>query len=174
MLSLDGSCKFQPLARTTLKSDGTIAEDQSNSPAGGTMPIPSNWHLNRLPNFDGRVKFPREFSLGRTLASTQRAFLVFDGVDYFAEVTLNESPVGKHEGHFQAFEFDVTPLLKAGKNSLSVTVDAPLEEPGTVWPDHKRMIKGLFSHCDCKPGSAHLKQGDRTLSENTYPVKVVE
>ena len=158
-MSLDGIWKYQPIARTTLKSDGTIAEDKSNLPPAGTMVVPSNWHLNGLPNFNGRVKFGREFSLARALAATERAFLNFRGVDYFVEVSLNGNYVGKHEGYFQSFEFDVTPFLKRGRNELAVTVDAPLEEPGTVWPDHKWMIKGLFSHWDCKPGSISLKNG---------------
>ena len=158
-MSLDGIWKYQPIARTTLKTDGTIAEDQSNLPPGGTMPVPSNWHLSGLPNFNGRVKFTREFSFTRALAPTERAFLNFRGVDYFAEISLNGNQVGKHEGYFQSFEFEVTRFLKPGRNELAVTVDAPLEEPGTVWPDHKRMIKGLFSDWDCKPGSVSLKTG---------------
>jgi beta-mannosidase len=117
------------------------------------MQVPSNWHLHRLPNFNGRVKFTREFNFANALAAGEQAFLVFQGVDYFAEISLNGNSVGKHEGYFQSFEFDVAGFLKPGKNELSVIVDAPLEEPGTVWPDHKRMIKGLFSDWDCKPGS---------------------
>jgi len=158
-MSLDGVWKYQPIARTTIKIDGTIAEDTSNLPPPGTMSVPSNWHLNGLPNFNGRVKFVREFSFPRALAPTERGFLVFHGVDYFAEIDLNGNLVGKHEGYFQSFEFDVTPFLRPGKNVLVVTVDAPLEEPGTVWPDHKRMIKGLFSDWDCIPGSVSLKNG---------------
>ncbi len=33
----------------------------------------------------------------------------------------------------------------------------PLEEPGTVWPDHKIGIKGILSHWDCRPGSWDLR-----------------
>jgi beta-mannosidase len=158
-LSLDGIWKYQPLARTTLKPDGQIAEDKSNLPPAGTIPVPSNWHLHGLPNFNGRVRFTRQFNLAKPLGANGHAFLIFHGVDYFADICLNGNQVGKHEGYFQSFEFDVTPFLKPGANELAVTVDAPLEEPGTVWPDHKRMIKGLFSDWDCKPGSVSLKTG---------------
>jgi beta-mannosidase len=158
-ISLNGVWKYQPIARTTLKTDGTIAEDRANLPPAGTMAVPSNWHLHGLPNFNGRVKFTREFNFARALTAGERGFLVFRGVDYFAEISLNGNPVGKHEGYFQSFEFDVTPFLKPGKNVVAVTVDAPLEEPSTVWPDHKRLIKGLISDWDCKPGSVSLKNG---------------
>jgi beta-mannosidase len=158
-ISLDGTWHYQPLAHTTLKADGSVAEDATNLPPAGTMTIPSNWHLSGLANFNGRVRFIREFNLAEKLTASDRAFLVFHGVDYFAEVELNGAPAGKHEGYFQTFEFEVTPQLKPGRNQLAVTVDAPLEEPRSVWPDHKRMIKGVLSHWDCKPGSVSEKFG---------------
>lgn len=157
--SLNGTWDYRPLARTTLKADGSIAEDKSNLPALGKMPVPSNWHLAGLENFNGRVRFERDFDFAEKLAPADRVFLIFRGVDYFAEVELNGVPVGRHEGYFQTFEFDVTAQHKRGRNHLAVTVDAPLEEPGTVWPDHKRMIKGVFSHWDCKPGNVYKATG---------------
>jgi beta-mannosidase len=158
-MSLNGTWDYRPLARTTLKSDSAIVEDKSNLPPAGKMPVPSNWHLAGLTNFNGRVRFERAFDFSSTPASEDRVFLVFRGVDYFAEVELNGTLVGRHEGYFQFFEFDVTPQIKRGRNRLAVTVDAPLEEPGTVWPDHKRMIKGVLSHWDCKPGGVSRKFG---------------
>ena len=49
-------------------------------------------------------------------------FLHFDGVDYIAEVFVNGSFAGSHEGFFGAFEFDVTPYIRDGENTLVVTV----------------------------------------------------
>jgi beta-mannosidase len=142
-----------------LKADGSIVEDKSNLPPPGKMAVPSNWHLSGLLNFNGRVRLEREFDFAEKLSPVDRVFLVFHGVDYFAEVELNGVGVGRHEGYFQSFEFDVTPQIKRGRNHLAVTVDAPLEEPGAVWPDHKRLIKGVLSHWDCKPGSVSEKYG---------------
>jgi len=158
-VSLNGSWDCQPLARTILKADGSIGEDASNLPPPSKMTVPSNWHLNGLPNFNGRVWFEREFDFPDKLAANDRVFLVFHGVDYFPSVEVNGTLIGRHEGYFQAFEFDVTPHIKRGRNHLAVIVDAPLEEPGAVWPDHKRMIKGVFSHWDCKPGNVFKATG---------------
>ena len=166
--SLNGTWDYAPLARTTLKPGGAIAEDKSNLPAPGRMAVPSNWHLSGLPNFNGRVRFERDFDFAEKLGTGDRVFLIFHGVDYFTEVVLNEMPVGSHEGYFQAFEYDVTPFLKRGRNHLAVTVDAPLEEPGTVWPDHKRMIKGVFSHWDCKPGNVYKATGQDGTSAGIW------
>ena len=158
-VSLDGTWNFRPLARTTLKADGSIVAETSNLPPGGQMPVPSNWHLHGLPNFNGRVRFERAFGSEWRLPPSQRAFLIFHGVDYFTEVELNGAIVDRQEGYFQTFEFDVTPQLKPGRNLLEASVDAPKEEVGTVWPDHKRLIKGIFSHWDCKPGGISKEYG---------------
>ena len=56
------------------------------------------------------------------LPASKAAFLCFDGVDYIAEVFLNGSFIGSHEGFFGAFEFDATPHLHEGENTLVVTV----------------------------------------------------
>ena len=167
-VGLDGSWSYQPVARTTLKADGSIVEDKSGLPPAGKMTIPSNWHLSGLANFNGRVRFERDFDFDQPPAAGTRAFLIFHGVDYFADVELNGSPVGHHEGYFQTFEFDVTPQIKRGHNHLVVTVDAPYEEPGTVWPDHKRLIKGVLSHWDCKPGSVLMKSGQEGTSAGIW------
>ncbi len=167
-LSLDGSWSYRPLARTTLTADGSEVDDTSRLPAAGTMKVPSNWNLQGLPNFNGRVTFERDFDFDGPLSASDRAFLVFHGIDYFAEIDLNGTRVGRHEGYFQTFEFDVTPQINHGHNHLMVTVDAPMEEVGTVWPDHKRMIKGIFSHWDCKPGSVSKEFGQDGTSAGIW------
>jgi len=159
IIPLDGQWRYRPMARTTLHRNDSITENKSSLPPAGVMPVPSNWHLSGLPNFNGKVLFERDFDFPPQPAPGDRVFLVFHGVDYFSTVTLNGAVIGKHEGYFQRFEFDVTSHIQQGRNHLAVTVDAPLEEPGTVWPSHKRMIKGVFSHWDCKPGSGSLERG---------------
>lgn len=166
--SLDGPWAYRPVAHTTLKADGSIIEVASDLPASGIMPVPSNWNLQGLPNFNGRVRFERDFDFAEPVSSSDRVFLVARGVDYFAEVRLNGTVVGRHEGYFQTFDFDVTSEIRRGRNHIVVTVDAPLEEVGSVWPDHKRMIKGIFSHWDCKPGSVSKEFGQDGTSAGIW------
>jgi beta-mannosidase len=167
-VSLDGPWGYRPLAHTTLKGDGSIIDASSDLPAPGTMPVPSNWNLQGLLNFNGRVRFERDFDFTESLLSSNRAFLVFHGIDYFADVELNATFVARHEGYFQTFEFDVMPEIKQGYNHLVVTLDAPMEEVGAVWPDHKRLIKGIFSHWDCKPGSVSKEFGQDGTSAGIW------
>jgi beta-mannosidase len=78
-------------------------------------------------------------------------------VDYFAEVWLNGVHLGRHEGYFAPFEFEVGGLL-AADNELLVRVSAPKEAEGD-WPNRKRLIKGIFQHHDCRPGAWDPRHG---------------
>ena len=63
--------------------------------------------------------------------SNQMITLNFEGVDYSCEVWLNGTYLGKHEGAFSPFSFDVTKALRTSKkrlessNILMVKLDAP-------------------------------------------------
>lgn len=162
-IDLNGIWQFQPLAWTTLRADGAISENGENLPPAGDMLLPMNWQLRGLESFDGRVRFSRTFN-APALASGERAFLVFRGVDYFADVTINDRTLGHHAGYFQPFEFEVTDFLRAGENQVQVDVDCPKEEPGAVWPDHKWVIKGILNHWDARPGSWDPQTGQEKNS----------
>src|SRR5690606_29527429 len=84
--------------------------------------------------------------------------LQFNGIDYFADVWLNSSYLGHHEGYFQKFYFDASESISE-KNFLIIKVSSPKEEPGKVWPYNKKLIKGIFNHHDCRPGGWSLKYG---------------
>ena len=122
------------------------------------MSVPSNWYLNGLPDHAGVVWFRHRFVLDTNLKENE-FWLNFDGVDYFAEVWLNGTMIGKHEGYFQSFMFKITDSVIRGENELLVKVDSPIEEPGSVWPDRKRLIKGVLNHHDCRPGGWHPTLG---------------
>lgn len=81
----------------------------------------------------------------------QRLRLRFDAVDYYADVWVNDQFVGRHEGHFAPFAFDITPFQGAGEVTLTVRVSAPWDVPnpsGTYPSDHviRGLVKGLYEH----------------------------
>ena len=114
-----------------------------------SMTIPTNWELAGLHNYNGSVWFIKKFDFTNKIKGLNQ--LNFLGVDYFSEVWLNWKYLGKHEGYFAPFSFEISSFLEQN-NNLIVKVTSPFEEPGTVWPDRKRVIKGIFSHHDCRPG----------------------
>lgn len=158
-IALDGAWNYEPVAHVTLKPGAEWVEDKTALPPAGTMAIPNNWQLGGLDDFHGRVRFSRIFAFDGRQAGEASVWLHFEAVDYFCRVWLNEAELGGHTGYFAPFEFDVTALVQQGENRLVVEVSDPLEEPGTVWPDHKLVIKGILSHWDCRPGSWDLETG---------------
>ncbi len=114
-----------------------------------TMSIPRNWFLGGLDHH-GVVWFRAEF---RHRTNADFTSLQFEGVDYFSDVFLNGQFLGRHTGYFEPFSFDVTGMLRAGKNLLAVRVESPYETPGLDgWHLKKRLIKGVLNHHDCRPG----------------------
>jgi hypothetical protein len=53
----------------------------------------------------------------------KRVFLEFDGVFQVAEVFVNGRSVGRHQGGYTGFSFDITESLRAGDNLLAVRVN---------------------------------------------------
>ena len=58
----------------------------------------------------------------------KRVFIEFGAADTVAEVYVNETFVGRHEGGYSAFRFDITDYLKQSDNIIAVKVNnAPTE-----------------------------------------------
>ncbi len=53
---------------------------------------------------------------------SERQFLHFDGINWKADVYLNGISLGRIEGAFREGEFDVTGILKEGRNDLAVLI----------------------------------------------------
>lgn len=157
-ISLAGTWNYQPIAHVLITPEGMV-ENTDNLPPSGKMDLPMNWQIRGLDNFHGRVRFERSFQFDGLQPGEDSVWIIFRGVDYYARVWVNDILVGQHEGYFQTFSFDITAAIQRGDNRISVDVSDPLEEPGTIWPHHKRMIKGVISHWDCRPGSWDLQTG---------------
>lgn len=123
-----------------------------------TMSIPNNWQLAGFNNFNGSIWFIKEFSVNGSQFTNKLNVVEFKGIDYFSDVWLNGKFLGRHEGYFQSFNYDVSQFLKED-NLLILKVTSPFEEPGTVWPLKKKLIKGIFNHHDCRPGGWDYKRG---------------
>lgn len=73
--------------------------------------------------------YRKHFHAGAKVAGTVTR-IVFDGVDYFTTVWLNGELLGKHEGTYPEFSFDVTNKLRyRSDNVLAVEVTHPWIPP---------------------------------------------
>jgi hypothetical protein len=92
------------------------------------MTGPCTWAEGGLPDFAGRVRFRRRFGYPGRIDPHERVWLTFAGAEERAEVALNGTALGRHEGPGR-FEFEVTPLLLP-RNELVVDVEGPAERGG--------------------------------------------
>jgi beta-galactosidase/beta-glucuronidase len=145
MNSLSGNWRYNTI------DNADFALPSCDDSTWATMSIPRNWFLGGLDHH-GVVWFRYEFDYKR---SDERPYqtLRFDGVDYFCDVYLNGKLLGRHQGYFEPFGFDVTEVLQPDKNVLAVRVDSPYETPGLDgWHMRKKLIKGVLNHHDMRPG----------------------
>ena len=76
----------------------------------------------------------RDWSYQRTLVVRQSDLkneyidLVFNGLDTYAEVSLNDSVIGITDNMFRVWTFPVKAVLRVGENRLVVTFRSPLKE----------------------------------------------
>ncbi|MFD1803554.1 glycoside hydrolase family 2 protein [Mixta tenebrionis] len=132
--------------------------------------VPANWYSAGWDH-QGALWYRTEFSLP-PLAPDTMATLVFDGVDYQAQVWLNRQRLAQHEGYFQRFAVDISDNVTK-YNRLAVRVDSPYEDPKTVWPLHKNLMKGILNQHDARPGGAWTPQGQDANSGGIWaPVRL--
>ena len=130
-----------------IKLDGIWGFEHKNKKT--EIKVPSNWYLQGF-DISGKAVYSRDFEIKKEKGKFY--FINFTGVDYFCDVFINGKKAGSHEGYFQKFRFEITGLIKNGKNTIKAVVNSPLESK-EIWPDKKILIKGIFNHHDARPGS---------------------
>ncbi|WP_321808806.1 glycoside hydrolase family 2 protein [Burkholderia sp. BCC1993] len=135
--------------------------------------VPANWYAAGLDH-QGALWYRTTFMVAPR-GGDRMASLEFDGVDYEADVWLNDRYLGHHEGYFAPFAFDVTDALRDGENHLAVLVRSPFEPPGGAWSLHKRLVKGVLNDHDTRPGGAWSARGQDANSGGIWaPVRLRE
>jgi beta-mannosidase len=71
-------------------------------------------------------EYRRVFRADRALLAEERQYLVCDGIDTLAEVSLNGKTLGRTDNQFRTWSWDVTGIPAGGTNELTVRFDAPL------------------------------------------------
>jgi len=95
--------------------------------------VPSSWQSEfaDLRDYAGVAWYWRSVTMKRPTRD-EVAVLRFGAVDYRAEVYVNEQKLGTHEGGYTPFEFDISSILRTGKNRIAVRVVDPGEKPSVV------------------------------------------
>ena len=106
-------------ARPKNKSD-LIEYDFDSS---GSLKVPGDWNTqeDRLLFYEGTIWYKKTFDYQRK--PNTRLFVYFGAANYLADVYLNGEKVGRHEGGFTPFNFEITNLVRDTGNFLIVKVD---------------------------------------------------
>jgi beta-mannosidase len=99
-------------------------------------------------DWEYRLNFTSEAALN----GEARKFLVCDGLDTLAEVSLNGKLLGKTDNMYRRWSWDVSGLLKEGRNELAILFRAPVS-----YIKARQAVKPLLGGGDI-PGGPHLRK----------------
>jgi beta-glucuronidase len=88
-----------------------------------TLKVPGDWNTqtDQLFFYEGTVWYKKSFDYQRK--PDTRLFVYFGAANYLADVYLNGEKLGRHEGGFTPFNFEITKLVRDTGNFLVVKVD---------------------------------------------------
>src|SRR5688572_12006002 len=138
---------LSPRARFSLDGQWHFSKTEIlNTDNCSLITVPAPWQADaRFRDHTGEAWYQREFQVPAEWMEADRVLMLgFGAVDYFAEVWLNGIKVGEHEGGYLPFELDVTEAARAGRNTLTVRVEDPLEIFPEI-PHGKQSWYGMLS-----------------------------
>jgi beta-mannosidase len=128
----------------SLSLSGSWTFREANTPHWLPATVPGSVHLELLAL--GRIPDPfvadnelqvqwvgerdweyrRTFAADEALLAENQVWLVCDGLDTLADVSINGQLVGHGENMFQTYRWDVKPLLRAGENEIHIRFGGPI------------------------------------------------
>ena len=111
--------KFYLLKTPQKKSD--FVEYSFDNTLQLDVPGDFNSQLPELKYYEGNIWYRHKINI--TKQNSNRKFIYFAGANYLTTVWLNGVQIGKHEGGFTAFQFEISMQLKEGENNLVVLVN---------------------------------------------------
>lgn len=145
-IDLNGAWSFRllPAAAPRDEERAAFADPALDVSGWGTIPVPSSWVLQDgaygspiytnvqypfpldppfVPDANPTGDYRRDVEVDKAfLAAAEQVLLRFDGVESLFTVWVNGNEVGSSMGSRLAREFDVTPWLRVGRNTIAVRV----------------------------------------------------
>ena len=146
---LDGDWLFQ-VDSLNLGMKGQWFATGYDRGAWKTHSLPGYWdQYDNLASYDGVGWYAKSFALDDT--ATPRS-IYFGGVDDEADVWVNGSSIGAHAGYSDPFSFDISHVLRQGRNEVTVRV-VDNGGPGGIFEsvhivrseDVKKLMKSKFA-----------------------------
>ena len=110
-VSLDGEWRFKP------DPDPDFFQPQFSDSDWSEIKVPAHWTMEGFDSKSGIGAYRRHLQIPASFRG-RRIKLLFEGVYSGAEVWLNGTRVGSHEGGFAPFELDITDAANIGADNL--------------------------------------------------------
>ena len=118
--------RYQPSANGYFKNSkpknpGDLVEYDFD--ASAQLNVPGDWNSQdqKLLFYEGTLWYKKSFDYQKK--AHVRLFVHFGAANYLADVYLNGQKLGRHEGGFTPFNFEITQLVREKDNFLIVKVD---------------------------------------------------
>ncbi len=98
-------------------------------------------------------QYRRTFSPDPDLLAHEKVFLVCEGLDTLAEITLNGQPAGQAENMFRSYRWEIKSLLRAGQNEIRLTFRSPVQYITT-----RQAQRPLSGVSQAIPGGPYLRK----------------
>ncbi|MDP1676678.1 MAG: glycoside hydrolase family 2 TIM barrel-domain containing protein [Bacteroidota bacterium] len=116
-----------------------------------------SWKQVKIPaaaNYEGKIVYRKKFSVDELSLQNNAFTIVCYGINYQAEVFINETFVGRHEGGYTSFELSVPDnIIQIGsENVIRVVVDNllnhrstfPLRPQVSGWKNYNGIVRDIF------------------------------
>ena len=117
-----GQIGFLPISANLKPKDKTDRVEYSFDQAQ-TLWVPGSWNTQKpeLFYFEGTIWYRKTFDK-ENVSKDKRYFVNIAAANYLSTVTFNGKFLGKHEGGFTPFSFEITKLIKEKDNYLIIGV----------------------------------------------------
>jgi hypothetical protein len=135
------------------KFDWRLATPEDQADPANALDGKGAWERIAIPHYGGPINkatawYRTEVALDEAMAAAPALFIHFQAIDYIADVYVNGKLAGSHEGLFDAFEFNIKPLLVPGKNVIAVKVQNEAVQMGDfMFPGPGRQYGKKFAAC---------------------------
>lgn len=118
-----GAMGGMPVYKNAVPKDKTDRVEYSFDKAQ-TLWVPGSWNVQKpeLTYFEGNIWYRKTFDK-KDFSKDKRYFVYVGAANYNTTVTFNGKILGKHEGGFTPFSFELTELMKETDNFLIIGVD---------------------------------------------------
>ncbi len=116
-----------------------------------------SWEKVKIPaaaNYEGKIVYRKKFSVDERSIQNNTFTFVSYGINYQAEMYINETFIGRHEGGYTSFEISVPDnIVQVGsENVIRVVVDNSLNHKSTFplraqvngWKNYNGIIRDIF------------------------------